>query len=79
MNTGTIILGGALAQKPRHGGHAWVLLQYLLGLKQLGWDVLFLDRLLPGVADPPNEFLEIMHRFGLENQFALVRDDSSPT
>ena len=73
------MLAGALAQKPRHGGHAWVLLQYLLGFKRLGWDVLFLDRLLPSVADPPNEFLEIMYRFGLENQFALLRDDSSET
>ncbi|MDQ3093048.1 MAG: hypothetical protein M3R46_15610 [Actinomycetota bacterium] len=35
-------MGGALAAKPRVGGHTWVFLQYLLGL---GWDVLFVDRL----------------------------------
>ena len=50
MTRGTITLAGALAQKARHGGHVWVPLQYLLGFKRLGWDVLFLDRLLTSVG-----------------------------
>lgn len=41
----TIVISGALASKPRHGGHAWFLLQYLLGFSRLGWAVLFIDRL----------------------------------
>ena len=40
---GTIIVAGSLAQRPGFGGHAWVFLQYLLGFKRLGWNVLFLD------------------------------------
>jgi len=43
----TIVLAGSLAQKPGKGGHTWVFLQYLLGFRRLGWDVLFLDRLEP--------------------------------
>ncbi len=43
----TIVIAGALAQKPGVAGHTWVYLQYLLGFKRLGWDVLFLDRLEP--------------------------------
>ena len=43
----TIVIAGALAQRPRIGGHTWVFLQYLLGFKRLGWDVLFLDQLEP--------------------------------
>jgi hypothetical protein len=39
----SILISGSLAQRPGHGGHAWVFLQYLLGFKRLGWDVLFLD------------------------------------
>src|SRR5205814_9730891 len=44
---GTIVLAGSVAQRPGNGGHAWVFLQYLLGFRALGWDVLFLDRLEP--------------------------------
>lgn len=41
------VIAGTVAQMPSHGGLTWVLLQYLLGFKRLGWDVLFLDRLEP--------------------------------
>jgi hypothetical protein len=47
---GTIIVGGSVAQRPGHGGHTWVFLQYLLGFRRLGWDVLLLDRLDPGMC-----------------------------
>jgi hypothetical protein len=43
----TVIVAGALAQRPHVGGHAWVFLQYLLGFRRLGWDVLFVDRIEP--------------------------------
>lgn len=42
-----ITVGGSLAQRPGYGGHAWVFLQYLLGFRRLGYDVLFVDRLDP--------------------------------
>lgn len=38
------MVAGALAQRPGYAGHAWVFLQYLLGFRRLGWEVLFLDR-----------------------------------
>ena len=80
----TVVIAGALAQKPSEGGHTWVFLQYLLGFKRLGCDVLFLDRLEPemcvdahgrpaALEDSVNlaYFLTIMERFGLGNSFAL--------
>src|SRR4051794_3960196 len=80
-----IVIAGSLAQKPGHGGHTWALLQYLLGFRRLGWDVLFLDRLEPGMCvdargQPcPLEqsqnlryFLDVMHRFGLGEAFSLA-------
>jgi hypothetical protein len=79
MSKSTIVVAGALAQKPQHGGHAWVLLQYLLGFQRLGWDVVFLDRLVTEAAGPPTEFLRIMREFGLEDRFALLRDESAET
>jgi hypothetical protein len=45
MSNRTIVVAGALAQRPHRGGHAWVFLQYLLGFRRLGFDVLFVDRL----------------------------------
>ena len=41
--SGRIVVAGAIAQKPGQAGHAWQFLQYLLGLRRLGWDVLFVD------------------------------------
>jgi hypothetical protein len=42
---GRIAIGGAIAQKPGSAGHAWQFLQYLLGFRRLGYEVLLLDRL----------------------------------
>jgi hypothetical protein len=47
---GTIVVAGSVAQRPGNGGHSWVFLQYLLGLRKLGWEVLFLDRLEPDMC-----------------------------
>jgi hypothetical protein len=44
---GTIAVAGSVAQRPGNGGHTWVFLQYLLGFRALGWEVLLLDRLEP--------------------------------
>ncbi len=45
MTAGTIVVAGGLAQRAGYGGHAWVFLQYLLGFRRLGFEVLFVDRL----------------------------------
>jgi hypothetical protein len=87
MTSGHIIIAGSLAQRPRIGGHSWVLLQYALGFRRLGWDVLFLDRLEPemcldaaGRPCPLDQsvnlhyFLAVMERFGLKHAFALLYD-----
>ena len=81
----SIVLAGALAQKPGRGGHTWVFLQYLLGFRRLGWDVLFLDHLAPGScideqgAPAPLDqswnlayIRDVMCRFGLGQRFAVL-------
>ena len=83
----TVIVAGSLAQRPGHGGHAWVFLQYLLGFRRLGWDVLFLDRLEPEVCvdetgrPAPLEaswnlayLPEVMQRYGLGDAFSVACD-----
>ena len=84
---GTVVIAGALAQKPGQGGHSWVPLQYALGFRRLGWDVLFLDRLesdasvddtgAPCVIDASvnlRYFADLMTRFGLDGAHALICD-----
>jgi len=83
----TIILAGSLAQKPGFGGHTWVFLQYLLGFKKLGFEVVFLDCLEPGMcldtAGQPctleasanlDYFVRVMDGFNLDRSFALLYD-----
>ncbi len=71
----TIIVAGSLAARPGVGGHTWVFLQYLLGFRKLGYDVLFLDRLEPDMEagdDGVRYLAGVMERFGIP--WALFRD-----
>ena len=84
----TVIVAGSVAQRPAAGGHTWVFLQYLLGFRRLGWDVLLLDRLEPdmcvdaagrallarGVGRTSRYFQDVMERFGLGDSYALLHD-----
>jgi hypothetical protein len=85
----TVLIGGSLAQRPGHGGHTWVFLQYLLGFRRMGWDVLFVDRLEPEMCvDEQGRRTSlaaswnlaytqrVMERFGLGQSWALLYDGS---
>ncbi len=80
----TILIAGSLAQRPGHGGHAWVFLQFLLGFQRLGYDVLFLDWLdqtmcfneegKPCRVEDSVQlryFLRVMKEHGLNGMFSL--------
>jgi hypothetical protein len=88
----SIAIGGSIAQKPGRGGHTWVFLQYLVGFRQLGWDVVFIDRLEPemcrneagapvSLAESWNVryFCEVMHRYGFDGSYALLCDGGTST
>jgi hypothetical protein len=88
MRRDLVVIAGSLAQKPRHGGHAWALLQYALGFRELGWDILFIDRIsssacvdATGQPAAPEDSVNarylrgLMRRFDLDNDFALIVDD----
>ena len=82
-----IVLAGSLARRPGRGGHAWVFLQYLLGFRRLGWDVLFLDEIQPDMCRDESgrpcgfqksvkvrAFTALMSNFGLEGCYSLSYD-----
>lgn len=92
MTKGTIVVAGALAQKLGSGGHAWVMLQYLLGFRLLGWDVLLLDWLHPSECwdssgRPCNlressqlqYLLDVLERYDLRFSFCLLEGGKRTT
>lgn len=64
----SIVVAGSLAQAPAYGGHAWVFINWLLGLRRLGFDVLFLDRACPPAEE--RRLAELLAPFAIEH--ALV-------
>lgn len=65
-----------VANFPEGGGHFWVYMQYLLGLRECGCDVYWLERFVPG-GDPAADeaaiatFLERMAEFGMADRVIL--------
>lgn len=90
MTEGRLTIAGSIAQKPHQAGHSWQFLQYLLGFRRLGWDVLFVDRLerelcvdAAGRPCSPQESTglryldDLMRRFGLQQAWSVALDDGS--
>jgi hypothetical protein len=86
MTPRTIVVAGGLAQRAGYGGHAWVFLQYLLGFRRLGFDVLFVDRLEPewcteeggeSIAEQSRRLAYVQHTmraFGAPIPYAVLYD-----
>ncbi len=79
------IVGGALANKPLNGGESWVRLSWVLGLRRLGFDTYFVERLdtdtcvaeggRPALLEDSanlTQFERTVHDFGLQGSVALL-------
>src|SRR5215469_896213 len=87
-----VVVSGALANKPANGGNAWTRLSWVLGFKQLGFDVTFIEE-IPSAAcvdwtghpvafEKSSNlmfFQEVVNQFKLEGCAALVCDDAQRT
>jgi hypothetical protein len=73
MNTTlTIVLGGQVASVPYQGGATWAVLQYLLGLQELGHRVYFVERIPETCLVPPGTSLTHSHN---SQYFRQVTED----
>lgn len=85
-----IAVAGSIAQRAGYGGHAWALLQYLLGFRGLGYEPVFVDTLTPKMTSDANGrpsravqsryvrwLEEVMSWAGLERSYALLLEDGS--
>lgn len=84
-----IVCAGMIAADARHGGAAWAVLQYLLGFRQLGHEVWFVEPIARGKLTPGNadlvrtaaalRFQRVMAAFGLRESSAMVLEGSTET
>jgi hypothetical protein len=81
-------IAASIAQRPGYGGHAWAFLQYAFGLKQLGYEPIFIDRLTAEMVTDGNcrsssaarrnsikWFEDVMQFAGLGDSCSLLLDD----
>jgi hypothetical protein len=80
--TGSVVVSGGVARRTDCGGHVWALLQWVLGFRRLGWQVLFLDRLegAEGARASPEveRFVRVMDGFGLAGHYSLDLGNGAP-
>lgn len=80
----SVVVAGSVAQRPGRGGHAWVFLNYLLGLRELGHEVHFVDWLTADMVGSPAADLSrsaqaqwldrVMRSFGFGADYSLIID-----
>jgi hypothetical protein len=85
----TILVAGMIAADQRFGGATWAVLQYLLGFKQLGHDVYFVEPVAPAKVSPKGAdlahstmaryFADVVASFGLSGSAALLCEDTRET
>src|SRR5580700_5895945 len=78
----TILFSGMIAGDPGHGGATWAVLQYVLGLLELGCDVYFVEpiqmKALRPAGSPLREstsaayFRTVVDEFQLQSRAALL-------
>src|SRR5437016_4429458 len=82
------IVSGALANKPANGGNAWTRLQWILGLRRLGFQVYFVEQIAREtcvdrrgqVTSFENSrnceyFRHVCRRFGLSESASLIYEE----
>ena len=69
----TVLVSGAIANKPFQGGAAWTRLSWFLGLQKLGFDTYFVEQIEPELLPAgSNYFRHAVDQFGLHGRAALV-------
>ena len=84
-----IIVSGMVAGDPGQGGAAWAVLQYVLGLRRLGYDVYLVEPIRPTSLRPCGATLDqsdnaayfraVTRAFGIESRASLVLEGTGET
>lgn len=72
------VVAGALANKAGNAGAAWTRMSWLVGLRDLGFDVYFVEEMAPGLGDAAEHwFRSVTGSFGVAGRSTLLRADGS--
>lgn len=76
----SIVVAGMVAGEPNQGGATWAVMQYVLGLRALGHDVMVIDPVPEGIpcASVTSYFDLVRTRFGLDERAALLPAEGVP-
>lgn len=84
-----ILVSGRIAATPNQGGATWAVLQYLLGLRELGHDIWFAETIPAAQVCPEGAELtgsrnaayagRVLSRFGFAEQWTLVVEGTTQT
>src|SRR6187455_2789905 len=84
-----VIVSGMIAADPNQGGATWAVLQYVLGLRELGHHVVLIEPLPQHTRGPDREpiaqsihadyFRQVVGRFDLVSQAALLDQGTGET
>lgn len=85
----TIVVSGMIAGDPHQGGATWAVLQYVLGLRELGHRVLLVEPIQPAAIQPAGAtlsesinaryFRQVTSDFGLQDSTVLLLASSRET
>jgi hypothetical protein len=79
MSPPSVIVSGMIAATPFRGGATWAVLHYLLGFRDLGCDVLFVEPVDDLRSDRIRYCDAVMSRFGFDDCWSLVPPGRSAT
>jgi hypothetical protein len=74
-----ILFAGMVAGTPGHGGATWSVLQYLLGFRRLGHDVLLVEPVREASPETMDYLGRFIAAFGLVGRAALLLGDADET
>jgi len=78
MSARVVIVSGMIAGDPGQGGATWAVLQYILGLHDLGFDQVLIEPIRPAAGVPlwstpeARYFDRVVTRFGLRGRAVLL-------
>src|SRR3954469_5113847 len=70
----TLLFSGMIGATPGQGGATWAVLQYLLGFRDLGWDVWFVE---PAPLLSAGYVGEVLDAHGFAGRWAVVAPDGT--
>src|SRR4051812_35713875 len=70
------VVSGVMAGKPNNGGNAWSRLSFVLGLRRLGFDVVFVEQIDAAQHESETFFQSVCARFEIEG-YLIAQEASS--